>query len=179
MLSNFKRLVLTLQCCLLRSNGMEGTYAGVTKYLCETLPTEDKKVLGFISSLPVDGDWYMLYRELHVELNTYEREIISEYLKQIGCKPMEGRLCYITNETCSEYLYTHLQPTRRYLERYSDYCLPTRQYFVFLWLYFGLLVKTTIATSLVFTIVNILVLKIQKISPFGIALSIFIKVLTN
>ena len=131
MLSNFKRLVLTLQCCLLRSNGMEGTYAGVSKYLCETLPTKDKKVLGFISSLPVDGDWYMLYRELHVELNTHEREIISEYLKQIGCKPMEGRLCYITNETCSEYLYTPLQPTRRDLERYSDYWKDYRRVFTY------------------------------------------------
>ena len=132
MLSSLKQLALTLQCCLLRYNDMEGTHAGVSKYLYETLPTEDKKILGFISSLPVDGDWYMLYRELHVELNAYEREIISEYLKQIRCKPMEGRLCYITNETCSEYLYTPLHPVRRdVFERCSDYWKDYRRVFTY------------------------------------------------
>lgn len=106
MLSVQKHVVLNLQCSLLRINEMEGVFAGVANYLNNDLPKEDKKVLDFLSDLPSEEDkWWMVYRCVHTDLEPAQRYLITAYRKKIGCQPMKGELCAISNDKQEEYLY--------------------------------------------------------------------------
>ena len=105
MVSVQRTVIMNLQCSLLRVNDMEGVFAGVSNYLYEVLPKEDRKVLEFLTTLPHSNDWWMLYRCLHTTLTAPQREILSAYTKQIGCPPMKGKLCCLYNYKQREYLY--------------------------------------------------------------------------
>ena len=105
MVSIQRTVIMNLQCSLLRVNDMEGVFAGVSNYLYEVLPKEDRKVLEFLSTLPDSGDWWMLYRCLHTTLTAPQRGILSAYTKQIGCLPMKGKLCCLYNDKQSKYMY--------------------------------------------------------------------------
>ncbi|XP_066916723.1 toxin CfTX-A-like [Clytia hemisphaerica] len=65
MISTQKRLILTLQCALLRRNDMEAIYHGVKSYLDNALLEEDKKTFKFLIDLPNNGKWWLLYRYIH------------------------------------------------------------------------------------------------------------------
>ena len=105
MISVLKRIILTLQCSLLRKNGMESIHAGAANYLYNTLPKEDQKVLGFLSELPdqPNNHWWSLYTRLHSDLSQSQRAIIAGYLKQIGLE-MKGQLCRIYNTDDEAYI---------------------------------------------------------------------------
>ena len=105
MVSIQRTVIMNLQCSLLRANDMEGVFAGVSNYLYEVLPKEDRKVLEFVSMLPSSKDWFMVYRCLHTTLTTPQRGILSAYTKQIGCPPMRGKLCCLYNYYQHEYMY--------------------------------------------------------------------------
>ena len=105
MVSVQRTIIMNLQCSLLRANDMEGVFAGVSNYLYDVLPKEDRKVLEFVSTLPSSKDWFMVYRCLHTTLTTPQRGILSAYTKQIGCPPMRGKLCCFYNTYQHEYMY--------------------------------------------------------------------------
>ena len=105
MISVQRTVIMNLQCVLLRANDMEGVFAGVSNYLYNALPNEDRKVLGFVSMLPDSKDWWMVYRCLHTTLTASQRGILSAYINLIGCPPMEGKLCCLYNNKYNEYMY--------------------------------------------------------------------------
>ncbi|XP_066936532.1 toxin CfTX-A-like [Clytia hemisphaerica] len=105
MISTQKRLILTLQCALLRRNDMEAIYHGVRSYLDNALLEEDKKTFKFLIDLPNNGKWWLLYRYIHTELEAPQRSIISNFLKVIGCE-IKGQLCFLYNEYMEQYMFT-------------------------------------------------------------------------
>jgi len=105
-----KTILLNIHCGLLRRNKLDSVFAGVNRFLSETMPSQDRKVLGFMVEIPEPGNpsgyWWMLYRHMHSSLDVLQRNTIVGYCtKIIGLGIFPGQLACIYNKSHKTYNY--------------------------------------------------------------------------